>query len=145
MTLQEVFDGTVQHLAKQGRPAIGKNAHGDNVCQYRTDWGGKCGVGFWIPDDAYVPEMDFNQEGESLSADALIIDHGSRLPIWFRSVEPLFTKLQSDHDANEHFVAGVWNVPVLRTALITTAHRFDLHTGAVDKWFPAIREINHAG
>lgn len=53
-TPQELFDITVRHLAKQGKPAqIG------HMCALRSEDGKlSCAIGCHIPDELYKPEMD---------------------------------------------------------------------------------------
>lgn len=55
---QEAFDTMVNHLRKQGKPAL-KNG---DWCAYRGAEGTKCAVGVLIPDEAY----DLGFEGDRL-------------------------------------------------------------------------------
>jgi hypothetical protein len=50
---QEAFNVAVEHLRKQGRPALK-----DYNCHYRTEEGNKCAIGALISDEFYSPDME---------------------------------------------------------------------------------------
>lgn len=55
LTLQQIFDQTLEKLNQTGRVqsvAIG------GKCAYRGNDGAKCAVGLWIPDDMYNPSWE---------------------------------------------------------------------------------------
>lgn len=52
-TSQEFFDKTLDHLRKQGGPAIV-----DGSCKYRGNQGRSCAVGCHIPPELYSPNME---------------------------------------------------------------------------------------
>lgn len=54
MTFEEMVDGAVLNLLLQGV----KSANVNNSCKYRTSDGLKCVVGWMIPDECYIEDMD---------------------------------------------------------------------------------------
>lgn len=75
MTLQDVFDQTLQHLMAQGCRAhrLPDEPHDDGTsrCRYRTATGLRCAVGYWIPDAAYRPSMEGRSCDHRFVRDAL--------------------------------------------------------------------------
>lgn len=60
MSLQEIFDKTVNHLRQQGEKATKDGGHS---CQYRLVKNGKtlkCAVGVHIPDEKYSANLENN-------------------------------------------------------------------------------------
>lgn len=53
-TPQEIFDYVIQRLLEQGK----RSMTGEEGCKYRGDGGTRCALGWLIPDDLYVAEMD---------------------------------------------------------------------------------------
>lgn len=53
MTSQEAFDIVLKNLREQGVAS-----YRNGSCRFRGCDGGKCAVGWLIPDDEYSPEMD---------------------------------------------------------------------------------------
>lgn len=93
MTLQEIYDAVVLHLATQGRPAMDE----DGNCLYRGPGKTKCAVGCLIPDEMYDPVMD---SGGGKSITDLVLHKQYSLPEYFYvgEVEELLTDLQAAHD-----------------------------------------------
>lgn len=67
MNRQEIFDTVVTNLLKQGKRSFGPykpNAYRYaecnliSVCLYRSPDGSKCAVGWLIPDELYVPQLE---------------------------------------------------------------------------------------
>lgn len=85
---QSVFDEVVGHLMRQGAPAR-KSTYG--ACLYRSEER-KCAVGFLIPDEAYVPEM------EERGVCELLDKFGKVLPAYFSLHKGLLLDLQTAHD-----------------------------------------------
>lgn len=88
---QEIFDFVVKKLFEQGQRSIEPS----RGCQYRTETGLKCAVGFLIPDNLYDEEMDRN----SASACMLIDDYDLFEKTVLRpNNRDFLTILQSVHD-----------------------------------------------
>lgn len=85
-TKQETFDYVVQHLYKQGKPAI----EGDH-CRYRTSDGLMCAAGCLIHDNVY--QRDF----EKKPVQTLILE-GYEVPKEFHEYYHMLTALQRIHD-----------------------------------------------
>lgn len=126
-TPQQIFDECVEHLARQGRPAVDGGG-----CRYRTEGGDMCAFGIFIPDDAYRPEF----EGCKASQ---IIDRGS-LPSYMAANRALFDQLQWAHDANSKRDLVVWldNLPIRLRAV---AERFDLDASSVGRHFKTAQQV----
>lgn len=78
MNRQEIFDIVVTNLLKQKKRSFGEykptafrynEAHLYNGCLYRSPEGLKCAVGWLIPDELYIPEM------ENLPIELLVENH----------------------------------------------------------------------
>ena len=128
MQQQEIFDTVVRHLAKQGKPAM--NAVGK--CLYRGPDGTKCAVGFLIPDDIYVPEMDQGSLGMLLGVVELISKFKT-LPDFFRINTSLLSELQAVHD---HQPQDAWNRNDLVEQLHILAERYELNDTVINEAFP---------
>ena len=85
---QEVFDTSVSHLIKQGKPAATDGMYG--TCSYRTPEGLKCAVGCLITTKEYKKSM----EGKNVSA--LIEDN--LIPKKLLPYIALLKSLQKLHD-----------------------------------------------
>lgn len=94
MTHQEFFNQTLNHLRVQGEPS--RSAFGAQTCLYRAPNGGKCAIGFHIPDDKYQSQM----EGQEVSS----LQRNYPSALW--SVDGVSTRLliamQVLHDSNYH-------------------------------------------
>ncbi len=84
MTKQSILDRLWQHFVVERKP-FGTNS--DGVCRYRGTNGVCCGVGLFIPDDKYEPDM------EEMSPRGL----ADRLD-WPVEVTQLLEDVQSVHD-----------------------------------------------
>lgn len=73
-TKQETFDMVLEHLAKQGGPAV--NEKGLRSCLYRGANGTKCAIGALIPDELYHQ----NVEGQSVR---MLLDRDSAIGKYF--------------------------------------------------------------
>lgn len=77
-TNQEIFDIAATHLLTQNKQstAIRLDSYGrsQTVCLYRGPNGLMCGIGPFIPDEKYTPEM----EGNSCTAWSVRRAHGLR-------------------------------------------------------------------
>lgn len=62
MTNQEIFDTVVDHLIKQGKPAM-QGSGKDRQCAYRGEEGTKCAVGCLIKDEFYNPLFEGDWAG----------------------------------------------------------------------------------
>ena len=87
MTAQEIFDTAAVGLLKQGKKSISAERA---QCQYRGDGGTKFSVGFTIPDEVYVPEM----EGETITELAAKYADCE----WMKGHVGLLEQLQAIHD-----------------------------------------------
>ena len=54
MTGQEIFDGVLAHLRKQGKASV----NDVGKCAYRGEGGTACAVGCLIPDELYDPRIE---------------------------------------------------------------------------------------
>jgi len=138
MNKQKIFDMAIEHLHTQGGPS---RADDGKNCMYRGPEGRKCVVGAFIPDEAYVREMDRSVgTGNSINVSTLIERYQSKLPDWFREHEELLSYLQLVHDDPDSHVHGTesvtWDSAHVRARLIKIAEKHDLNTAAVNRFFP---------
>ena len=56
--LQEIYDTAVAGLASQGFQPAYNTDYGGPSCAYRGTEGRKCAIGWCIPDELYVPEIE---------------------------------------------------------------------------------------
>lgn len=87
-TMQQEFDAVVQHLYKQGRPAMGEG--GD--CLYRSEDGLMCAVGCRIPDSTYDETMEYTP------VNSLVQIFPDQLPEEIYQYADMFQGLQYVHD-----------------------------------------------
>lgn len=122
-TLQEIFDITVQHLAKQKCQAIDIK----DMCMYRASNGKKCAYGIHIPDEEYRLEF------ENKSSDVLNLQLGYVAPA-FRGEDNKFATpshatlarmLQVAHDS-------CVSLNVLKRDLTYLARQFSLDASLVN-------------
>ena len=96
-TAQEVFDITLDHLRKQGKPSYkhikAKSGYEYPSCLYRAEDGNKCAVGVHIEDHLYHAAMEGNNV-----ATLLIEFDNSRVPEWFKTHLGLLSVMQTVHD-----------------------------------------------
>jgi hypothetical protein len=125
MTLQEMFDTTIQFLHDQGGPSLAPpDDGGEPRCAYRGDGGRRCSVGFWIPDDRYDPDM----EGKTITA-KYGISFGlisSQLPAEVLEVTNailLLQRLQTTHDGARRRYQ--WNDDIRRSDIVWDTERTD--------------------
>jgi hypothetical protein len=85
MTPQEIFDGSVLPLIRQGRPALKQG-----LCAYRGSDGTKCAVGHLITDEEYTSDMEGN--------DAVMLHSAEMLPDRLVRHLDLLGYLQDAHD-----------------------------------------------
>ena len=98
MEKQEIFTQVVKHLFKQGYKSEGwfnEDYSDSSGCLYRAEDGGRCAVGYFIPDDVYSVSM----EGKSVSS--LWDTWHDVLPAWMGDNIELLTDLQNVHDDTE--------------------------------------------
>lgn len=87
-TRQEIFDGTVNHLRKQGVKSYDLIS---TRCFYRGPNGTKCAVGWAIPDELYDPAIECAGTVDGLvKLDKKFKDFKDHESLWF--------KLQKIHD-----------------------------------------------
>lgn len=94
MTNQEIFNKSVRHINRQGKPAVD-----DRDCRYRLDDGNKilmCGIGCLIPDKEYSNMI------ENCSVKQLIDEHNIPSIISKKRSIKLMTALQQAHDESAH-------------------------------------------
>ena len=133
MENQTIFTQSIQHLTKQGGPAI----IGDN-CVYRSSAGKRCAVGYFIPEWEYTFAM------ESQPAHDLFVymkEHGKQLD-WLTGMESqeLLGELQDWHDGTTDFREGYSLFDDTgKKKLIELADRYDVIIPRA--YFDKIREV----
>lgn len=144
-TPQEVFNAACTYFAISEGPstvASGRTGTGHD-CVYRSDRGRVCAVGYFLPDDAYVPEMD-NAEKFSDGSDvkALVRHYSDRVPSWFSNLEllGLLKSIQSlGHDDESNWVGGMhgtWHRENVAHSLRSIAHEHGIQDlSAIDVVF----------
>lgn len=85
-----MFDKAVAGLAEQG---FQRSIAQDGLCKYRGPDGMRCAIGYLIPDDKYVPDMEFS----SIARNNLVI-HAIGVDLSDDSMLPWLTGLQRCHD-----------------------------------------------
>lgn len=99
-TPQEVFDFVVNHLYKQGRPALHNitNHGGDGSvkCAYRSQDGLTCAVGCLLTDEEYKPDMEYRGIWRLAHYGQLVAVAGG----FYNRHASLLQKLQLVHDGN---------------------------------------------
>jgi hypothetical protein len=121
-TTQQVYDFVVNHLRRQGGPAV--DASG--TCLYRAARNYKCGVGCLITDEEYSPDI------EGTDIETLSEGPDSALPVFFLRHNELLLDMQNIHDAQAHHLYDlstghkVFNTDKLEAALQQCAMAFDL-------------------
>lgn len=92
----EFFALTMKALVRQGGPSIITEGPNRGTCEYRSDGGRACAVGFWLSDE----EAEACREK---SADAIYVDELYNLPrifAVFGATEPhLLSYMQGVHDS----------------------------------------------
>jgi hypothetical protein len=138
LTPQEVFDQTVEHLHRQGGPAMDNSS--PPTCVYRGKYDRRCAIGFWIPDDKYKPEL----ESLALHSTSISADIGSYLrpEVRSRSLIRILQELQRSHDLAWHAPDGTWADPYdqrkrgIAANLLQTAADFNLDSTKVLTLWP---------
>lgn len=117
MTAQELFNATIDHLVRQGRPG---SEYGK--CRYRTKDGRMCGVGCHITDEEYNPSWDKGYQ-------SLPVKH-IQLPQRLTEHSSLLREIQWAHDGAVDEKDGfVWNI--LRDCMRKVGMGFDLDISRV--------------
>jgi hypothetical protein len=123
MEKQEIFTQVVKHLFKQGYKSEGwldPDADGTG-CLYRAEDGGRCAVGYFIPDDVYSVCM----EGKSVSS--LWDTWQDELPAWMGDNIELLTDLQNVHDGTEvQYDGKLFVMDELRRGLLRVMGKYQL-------------------
>ena len=97
MDLQEIFDRTAAHLAKQKEKSVKLTMRLEGnitVCQYRGERDLKCAFGVFIPDEVYSPDLEgytcvtLLEEAQRVLFDGEL-DSGIRLSL---AITPEFTR-----------------------------------------------------
>lgn len=92
MNNQEFFTKTLNHLRKQGVPAMGPGEYDNPQCMYRGENGTSCAIGCHIPDDKYKSSM------ENLRVKALLQKFPDLQPIFEGVNSELMADMQFLHD-----------------------------------------------
>lgn len=87
---QETFDRVLDHLRKQGEPAVNNMG----FCRYRTEDGRKCAIGALIPDELYQAGIE-NHTAEA----PIVIDKIPGAAVWEDGA--YLKALQKIHDEAE--------------------------------------------
>jgi hypothetical protein len=123
MTPQEILDFVAPQLIAQGCRSVRSAHNADSACAYRgfrndgKPGPAKCGVGFLIPDELYVPAMDdFTSHGTSVRS---LVERAAcgefKIPeVLIENVEFL-VELQQVHDTD-------LNWPDVRSSLVYLAN-----------------------
>lgn len=120
MTAQELYDATIEHFIRQGRPGMEiKNGK----CRYRTKEGLKCAVGCHITDEEYKPSWDVGI-GKTI--------YQIRLPERLREHKDLLYRLQGAHDDSVSD-EGEFDWQILREEMKDVGEEFSLDTGQLSK------------
>jgi len=124
MEKQEIFTQVVKHLFKQGYKSEGwldPDTADDPGCLYRAEDGGRCAVGYFIPDDVYSVCM----EGKSVSV--LWNTWQDKLPAWMGDNIELLTDLQNVHDTAEvQYDGKLFVMDELRRNLLRVMGKYQL-------------------
>jgi len=125
MEKQEIFTQVVKHLFKQGYKSEGQTTHNPDAdgmgCLYRAKDGGRCAVGYFIPDDVYREFM----EGKSVSS--LWDTWQDELPAWMGDNIELLTDLQNVHDTTEvQYDGKLFVMDDLRRGLLRVMGKYQL-------------------
>lgn len=115
-TMQQEFDAVVQHLYKQGRPALAQDA-----CKYRTLDGLMCAVGCRIPDEMYVPEMD-----SAPDTTIGVILQRFKFPREIYEYKDMFKALQKIHDNWNEEPLGLYSFGAIEKHLVKCAESYNL-------------------
>lgn len=94
VTQQQIYDFVCEKLWKQGSKSFANiviNKVRQNVCMYRDTEGFKCAIGFLIPDDLYVEDM----ERKSVQSLLQTLQHFS--PTWITEDHRKFAKFLQTH------------------------------------------------
>lgn len=113
---QETFDRVMDHLRKQGRPAIHVG-----TCRYR-ERGNKCAIGALIPDEEYRRRMEGLGAGATMILDA-IPGAGSEDGSFLRALQLIHDGAATDHSEPGSFLEKVES----RAAVFAKEHRLDYY------------------
>jgi hypothetical protein len=136
MTRQELFDQTVRHLFTQGGPSFTTTG-----CLYRAPNGRKCAVGFWIPDDRYIPDIE--SKGVCMDGKRITAELEPVLPPELHEHAPLLAELQKGHDRADYSERktpapwfNVWHDNGIAHIMEWIAGRFNLSPAVVYECWP---------
>ena len=108
MDTQDVFDYCASHMLMQGKRGCDERGK----CMYRAPGGGRCAVGFLIPDSIYSPIMEHRYAGD-LAAMLETTWYGHRFARFLRAHIGLLHELQAIHDGRE---PGAWQTELYALA-----------------------------
>lgn len=137
-TAQEVFDAACAFFATSPGPsAIRSTSTGTgHECVYRGDSGRVCVVGYFLPDEAYVDDMDDpGKFTDGSDVRALVKHYGDRVPAWFATHVELLKRIQScvhDDESNWSPSMNGWDRTYVAMSLQSVARDFGLKADAID-------------
>jgi hypothetical protein len=124
-TKQDVFDAVAAFLLDPNTKRRSLFYTDDTaVCAYRGKDGGKCAVGYLIPDEVYTPDMEIK------SVSSLVQDHGDVLPKCITDHWPLLASLQSVHDDASNWMYAKRD---MKLRLIGVAAMHSLDAGIIQR------------
>jgi hypothetical protein len=101
-TMQGLFDASVLHVFKQGKPAAVRG-----IAMYRTPDGCRCGIGGILPDALYNPMLEHYKASGCMRRLPSLREHWrpTRLPPGFSDDEfdDFMDELQNCHDEAYHY------------------------------------------
>lgn len=135
---QEVFDEACRYFATSPGPSLGEKIRpGSNSyeCVYRAPNGRTCVAGHFLPDAAYIPQMDDPERfTDGSDVKAMINHYSDRIPAWWADHRMLLKNLQSTHDNEQCWLGGAaWRYPSLADHLEDVAHDHKLDPKAIEQ------------
>ncbi|MGX9944909.1 hypothetical protein ACTG4Q_20825 [Bradyrhizobium denitrificans] len=134
---QEVFDEACRYFATSPGPSQGETIRDGAMhpdCVYRSPEGRVCVAGHFLPDAAYVPEMDDPERfTDGSDVKAMVNHYSDRIPAWWAQHKWLLKNLQSVHDDEQTWNGKSWRIPGLVDRLEEFAYDHKLDPKAIDQ------------